>query len=72
MMDNQIYPSTIPPIKFGIKNTVRKRFVPLRVPVNSKASIKAMTLMVITDTTVNFTVNHKDCKKVVSLANAVI
>ena len=42
----------------GIKNTVRKKFVPRRDLVSSVAKANANIFIVTTDTTVNFTVNH--------------
>ena len=55
---NQTYPKTIPPIKFGIKKTVRYSFVPLIVPVKSNANKNAKILIDTTETTVNLTVNQ--------------
>ena len=42
----------IPPIRFGIKNTVLNMLVPLMPLVSNIATAKASTLIVITDTTV--------------------
>ena len=41
----QIYPRTIPPIRFGIKNTVLKRLLPFIFCVRMAATVKARTLM---------------------------
>ena len=62
-----IWPSTIPPIRFGIKNTVLKALVPRSPLVISSATAKAMTLTVITETKVNLTVSHREFRKVSSL-----
>ena len=54
----QIYPRIIPPIRFGIKNTVLNTLVPLKPFVKSSATVKARTLIRITDTTVKSAVYH--------------
>lgn len=66
-----IYPSTIPPIRFGIKNTVLNIFVPFIPLVSKSANANEITFMVITETNVNFVVNHKAFKKFLSRVNAV-
>ena len=43
----------MPPMRFGMKNTVRNRLVPRSPRVSSSASAKANRLTVTTDTTVN-------------------
>ena len=63
MMSCQIYPSTIPPIRLGIKNAVRKKLVPRNPLVSNNARINASRLTDKTETTVNFTVNQKAFKK---------
>ena len=60
----------MPPIKFGIKNTVRKKFVPGSSFVKSSASKNAKTFMPITDITANLTVNHIAFIKSLSSVNA--
>ena len=49
----------MPPIRFGIKNTVLKTFVPLSPLVKRLAKANEITFTLITDTTANLTVNHK-------------
>ena len=61
-----MYPSTIPPIRFGIKNTVRKAFVPLYPLVRASAIKNASTLIRILDTNANTTVSQKEWLKVLS------
>ena len=56
----------MPPIRFGIKNTVLKALVPRSPLVISSATAKAMTLTVITETKVNLTVSHREFRKVSS------
>jgi hypothetical protein len=53
-----MYPNTMPPIRFGIKNTVRKKLVPFFPRVRIIAIVNAKKLIVITETIVNFTVNQ--------------
>ena len=53
-------------MRFGIKNTVRNRFVPLIPFVKSIAIANANTLIVRTDTTVNSAVNTSACVNVAS------
>jgi hypothetical protein len=65
-----IYPRTIPPIRFGIKNTVRKTFVPLIFRVRRRASKNAKTLIRIIETTANFAVNIAAFKKFLSSEKA--
>ena len=55
----QIYPSTIPPIRFGIKNTVRKMFVPFSSRVSKSARPSAITLITTIETTAYETVKPK-------------
>ena len=54
----------MPPMRLGRKNTVRKTFVPFRPRVSARASIKAITLMTMVETMVNFAVNQKALTKV--------
>ena len=54
----QIQPSTMPPMRLGMNSTVRNRLVPRMPRVSSEAMAKPITLMEITLTTANFTVNH--------------
>ena len=54
-----------------MKNTVLKMFVPLIERVRSSARAKAIILIVITETTVNFTVNQRALTKS-SFENALI
>ena len=49
----QIYPKTMPPIKFGIKKMVRNKFVPLNFFVSAMANANAATLITITVTKAN-------------------
>ena len=63
---NHTYESTIPPIRFGRKNTVLNMFVPLIPFVSAIAMINDTTLMIHTDTTVNKAVYHIECKNDVS------
>ena len=63
MISCQIYPNTMPPIKFGIKNAVLKNEVPFNPFVSNNARINASRLTESTDTTVNFTVNQNAFKK---------
>ena len=49
----------MPPIRFGRKNTVRKIFVPFSPRVSASAMAKAMILIRMVETTVNFAVNQK-------------
>ncbi|MNZ40587.1 hypothetical protein D3C78_581130 [compost metagenome] len=51
-----MYPNTIPPIKLGMKKIVLNTLVPFSFLVNNIASMKANTLIVRTDRTVNLTV----------------
>ena len=60
----QIYPSTIPPIRFGIKKIVRKILVPLSFRVRRSASAKAMTFISTMEATAKSTVNLKELKNV--------
>ena len=46
----------MPPIRFGKKNTERKKFVPFIFLVNNNAKANANTLTVITDTKVKMAV----------------
>ena len=67
----QIYPSTIPPIRFGIKKTVLKILVPFNFCVRSSARPNASTLISKIDTIANNTVNLNELVKDVSLIAAV-
>ena len=60
----QIYPKTIPPIKFGKKKTVLKKLEPLIPPVRVRASAiaNAKTFIRIVETTVNAVVKPKACQ----------
>ena len=60
----------MPPIRFGMKNTVLKNVVPFNAFVNNNARKKEKKFMVITETMVNFIVNHKALKKFSSFVNA--
>ena len=62
----------MPPIRFGIKKTVRKKFVPGRSLVKSRASAKAITFMPITEITANFSVNIRESIKRRSSVKALI
>ena len=53
----------MPPIKFGIKNTVRKSDVPRNLRVNANAKKNAITLISKTETTVKAQVNIKEREK---------
>ena len=55
----QIYPKTIPPIKFGIKKIERKIATPLSSLVRRTARLNAKTFTVTIETTVNNEVNPK-------------
>jgi len=61
-----MYPSTIPPIRFGIKNTVRKTLVPLNPFVRARAIKNASTLIRILETKANITVSQNEWLKVLS------
>ena len=56
----QIYPSTIPPIRFGIKKIVRKILVPRIFLVSALARAKATALIIIKDATANNAVYQKE------------
>ena len=64
MMSERENPRIIPPIKFGIKNTVRKIFFPRTGFVNTIATANASTLINNMESTVNNTVYHRECKNV--------
>ena len=51
----------MPPMRLGMKNTVRKGVVPLMPRVSSRATASAMTLMSSVDTTVKDAVKPKAC-----------
>ena len=53
----QITPKTTPPIKFGIKKKVRKRFELFNLEVTRSARPNATRFTRITETITNFTVN---------------
>ena len=63
---------TIPPIKFGIKNTDLKKFVPFSPFVSSKANKKAKVFTVIIETIVNKDVNPSERTKSLSKVKAFI
>jgi len=54
-----------------MKNVVRNRLVPLIFLVNINANKKAKKLIVRTETTVNFVVNHKEFTNVLSVKIAI-
>ena len=54
-----MYPSTMPPMRLGIKKVVRKILVPGTFWVSTIATAKAMTLIKITVTTVKAEVKRK-------------
>ena len=56
----QIYPRIMPPIKFGIKNTVLNVFVPRNPFVSSSATANASTLISTTVTNANAAVNQRE------------
>jgi len=56
----------MPPMRFGIKNTVRNTLVPLMPRVSSSAMAKASTLMRMVDTAVKPSVNQNALRNVVS------
>ena len=64
----QMYPKTIPPIRFGIKKMVRKRLDAFNLLVSASASANAPTLISIVTTIVNNAVNQNACKKVASVS----
>ena len=51
----------MPPIKFGIKNTVRKKLVPFIFLVKRYAKVNAIIFTVIIDIIVNSVVNPNAC-----------
>ena len=63
---DQIYPSTIPPIRFGIKNTASKIFEPRICLVIKYARKNAATFMMIILTRVNTAVNKNEFIKLLS------
>ena len=67
----QMYPKTIPPIRFGIKKMVRKRLDAFNLLVSASASANASTLINITDTIVNFPVNKNASRNPPGAANPV-
>ena len=67
----QIYPSTMPPIRFGIKKMVRKIFVPFIFCVSAIASANAKTLITIRDTAANRQVYQNECRNTVSLSASI-
>ena len=61
-----MYPKTIPPIRFGIKKTVLKRFVPLSFCVSAIAKKKAIILMIMIVAIAKASVRKKECRYVAS------
>ena len=61
-----MYPRTIPPIRFGIKNTVLNALVPLNPFVSASAMANARTLIRILDIKANATVSQNAWLKVLS------
>jgi hypothetical protein len=57
----------MPPIRLGMKNTVRKTLVPRMFRVRASATEKASTLMSTVDTAAKATVNQKAWENVSSL-----
>ena len=51
----------MPPIRFGMKKTVRNMFVPLMFCVSAYAAANASTFIAISDTTANRAVYQKAC-----------
>ena len=56
----------MPPMRFGMKNTVRKRFEPRMLFVRKYATVNASTLMKTTDTKANSAVYQNEWRKLVS------
>ena len=56
----------MPPMRLGMKNTVRKRFVPRIFCVRASASANAMTLITRSDTMAKRAVYQNACWKMVS------
>ena len=52
----------MPPIRFGMKYTVLKRFVPFMLRVSSSATVSANRFITSVDTTVKRTVSQNDCE----------
>ena len=66
-MNCQVNPSKIPPIRFGIKNTVLARLAPLILLVTNTASPKPTALMQITEQSANTKVNRNEFQNLLSL-----
>src|SRR5699024_2169671 len=63
----QIYPSTIPPIRLGVKKPARKKFCPLIPLVNKYAIAKAITFTKTTTTITYLNVRRSDVQNSLSL-----